>query len=162
MTTPRNTDRKRRPDGAALGVAAGLAIIAAVIFISTHDMPVAATYARVGPTTLPYVISICLFGLAIWTAVEAWAGDFPEREKQHFGPVLWIVGGLIAQMLTVEPLGFPIATGLLFGATARGFGRKPLWFNVLVGVIISFGVWYLFAKGLQLTLPSGHIWSKLF
>jgi putative tricarboxylic transport membrane protein len=64
-------------------------------------------------------------------------------------------------MLTMKSVGFSIATGLLFAATAKGFGRGPLWFTVPVGIVFSFIVWFIFAKGLQLSLPAGPL-EKLF
>ena len=124
-------------------------------------MPGAANYARVGPATFPYAIAAVLFVLAVWTAVAAMRGEFPEREEQNVGPMLWIVGGLAAQMLLLKFAGFSIATGLLFAATARGFGRGPLWLTVPIGIVIAFVLWIIFAKGLQLSLPAGPI-ERLF
>ena len=65
-------------------------------------MPGAANYARVGPKTFPYVIAAVLFVLAVWTAVAALRGEFPEREEQNIAPMVWIVGGLAAQMLLLK------------------------------------------------------------
>ena len=95
--------------------------------------------------------------LSVWTGIEAWRGDFPEREAQEFGPVIWIVGGLAAQMLLLNTVGFSIATGILFAATARGFGKRPLWMTIPIGIALSFVVWIIFAKGLQLSLPAGPL-----
>src|SRR5262249_53676437 len=130
------SQNQRRPDRAALVIAACLGIAAIVILWQTAMMPVTASYARVGPTTFPYVIGAGLLVLGVWTAVAAMRGEFPGREEQSAGPVLWIVGGLVAQMLLVKVAGFSIATGLLFAATARGFGRGPLWFTVPLGIVI--------------------------
>ena len=47
----------RRPDGAALVIAALLGGLAVIIFWQTRAMPVSAQYAKVGPTTLPYAMS---------------------------------------------------------------------------------------------------------
>ena len=69
---------------------------------STATMGGAANYARVGPTTFPYVIAAALFILAIWTVFAALRGDFPEREEQAVAPMVWIVGGLAAQMLLAD------------------------------------------------------------
>ena len=124
-------------------------------------MPACANYARVGPTSFPYAIAAVLFVLAVWTAVAALRGEFPEREDQNVSPMLWIVGGLAAQMLLLKFAGFSIATGLLFAATARGFGRGPLWLTVPIGIVIALVLWIIFAKGLQLSLPAGPI-ERLF
>ena len=148
---------KRRPDGAALVVAAILAAIALVIIWQTASMPVAALYARVGPTTFPYVIAGGLLLLSIGTAVSALRGGFPAREADNYAPIAWIVGGLVAQILLLSTLGFSIATGILFAFTAKGFGRGPLWKTIPIGAVFAFIVWFAFAKGLQLSLPSGPL-----
>jgi putative tricarboxylic transport membrane protein len=75
--------------------------------------------------------------------------------------MLWLIGGLAVQLLTMKTLGFSIATGLLFAAAARGFGRGPLWITIPVGIVFSLVVWVIFAKGLQLSLPAGPL-EKLF
>ena len=56
---------------------------------------------------------------------------------------------------------FSIATGLLFAATAKGFGRGPLWMTVPLGIVFAFFVYVVFAKGLQLSLPAGPL-ERLF
>jgi putative tricarboxylic transport membrane protein len=147
----------RRPDRAALVIAVALALLAAVIFWKTRGMPVTAQYARVGPTTFPYVIAAGLGLLAIGTAVSAWRGSFPAREHDHVAPILWIVGGLAAQMLLLKTAGFSIATGALFALAARGFGRGPLWLTFPIGVVFAFAVWVVFARLLQLSLPAGPL-----
>jgi putative tricarboxylic transport membrane protein len=147
----------RGPDGAALAIAAGLAVVAAVIAWQTSRMPVTVQYARIGPTAFPYAIAAGLALLAIATAISAWRGRFPEREHDRVPPMLWIIGGLAAQMLTLRTLGFSVATGLLFALAARGFGRGPLWMTVPIGIVFSFILWLIFARGLQLSLPQGPL-----
>lgn len=148
---------KRRPDGAALIIAAILATIAAVIFWQTAQMRVVAVYARVGPTTFPYIVATGLAVLSVITAISAWRGKFPEREHDNYGPLFWIVGGLVTQMLLIGTLGFSIATGILFAATAKGFGRGPVWQTLPIGIAFSFIIWLIFARGLQLSLPTGPL-----
>lgn len=152
----------RRPDGAALLIAVVLAAIAGVIFWDVSRLSGAAGYSQVGPTTVPYAIACCLLGLAVWTAIEAFRNEFPAREHQQVGPVIWIVGGLAAQMLLLKIAGFSIATGLLFALTAAGFGKRKLWLTIPAGIACSFVVWVIFAKLLQLSLPSGPLEHLFF
>ena len=63
-------------------------------------------------------------------------GEFPAREADEHAPVLWIVAGLVAQMLLIAYTGFSIATGILFAATARGMGRGPLWITIPIGIVL--------------------------
>ena len=152
-----HSNLSRRPDGAALVIAAILAAIAAVIIWQTSQMRVPPVQARVGPTVFPYVIAAGLLALSVGTVVSALRGSFPERSSDNYIPIAWIVGDLIAQLLTISWAGFSIGTGLLFALTARAFGRGPLWQTIPIGVVFAFIVWFVFAKGLQLSLPMGPL-----
>ena len=120
---------KRRPDGAAFVIAVVLAAIAGLIFWDVSRLAGAAGYSQVGPTTVPYAIACCLLGLAIWTAIEAWRGEFPERERQEVAPVVWIVavdvlllvlyhGDVIVYALIAFGVSFVLALAVL--AASRG------------------------------------------
>ena len=150
-----HTSERRRPDWAALAIAAGLLALGIVLALDASRLGSGGAYARIGPQTIPYAIAVCLGGLAAWTAIEAWRGEFPARDRQDRLPVLWIVGGLLAQMVLIKFVGFSLATGILFAMTARGFGRVSLPLALLSGILISAFVWFVFARILQLTLPAG-------
>jgi putative tricarboxylic transport membrane protein len=151
----------RRPDWAALAIAAFLAALAGLIFWDTSRLATIASYSGIGPGTVPFVIACGLLFLAAWTVFEAFRGDFPARERQEFGPVFWIVGGLALQMLLLKTLGFSIATGLLFAFAAAGFGKRKLWFTIPIGIGLSLAVWLIFSGLLQLSLPAGPL-ERLF
>ncbi|WP_374622558.1 tripartite tricarboxylate transporter TctB family protein [Devosia sp.] len=156
MSEPQaHASARRRPDWAALVIAAGLGLLGVIVAWDASRLGTGGSYARIGPQTIPYVIAIGLGGLAVWTAIEAWRGDFPERDRQEFAPVAWIVGGLLAQLVLIRFVGFSLATGLLFAMTARGLGKVRLPLALLVGVLLSAAVWYVFARLLQLNLPAG-------
>ncbi|MCP8884149.1 tripartite tricarboxylate transporter TctB family protein [Devosia sp. XJ19-1] len=156
MTTG-SSSRERRPDGAALVIAAILAGLAVVIFWQTSQMRLPPLQQRVGPTVFPYVIASGLVLLAIGTVVSAMRGSFPERSKDDYAPIFWIIGGLVGQIMLLSVAGFSIATGVLFACTAKAFGRGPIWQTALIGAVFSFVVWFIFAKGLQLSLPAGPL-----
>ena len=147
----------RRPDRAALAVAALLVALAALIAWDTSRLGAGGADARIGPQTVPLVIALGLAGLAIWTAIEAIRGDFPKREPQHIAPALWIIGGLVMQMALLRAAGFTIATGLLFAMTARGFGRVNIALALVAGIVLAGFVWFVFARLLQLSLPSAAV-----
>jgi putative tricarboxylic transport membrane protein len=151
---------ERRPDRAAFAIGLGLGILGLLVGLDARNVGGGA-YARIGPATFPYVIAAVLVALSIWTMVEAWRGRFPERDHDEAKPVLWIVGGLAAQLLLLNFAGFSIATGLLFAATARAFGKRKLYVSVPLGILISFAIWTLFSQVLRLSLPAGPL-ERLF
>lgn len=160
-TEPLHRNPERRPDRAALVIAAVLLVLAAVVAWDASRITGVAQYARIGPQTVPYAIALCLAGLGLWTILEAWRGDFPEREPQEVMPFLWIVGGLLIQLVTIRFIGFSIATGLLFALVARGFGERRFWISIPFGIVLSIIVWVIFARGLSLTLPHGPLEDAL-
>jgi putative tricarboxylic transport membrane protein len=164
MTGSQQQEERRHegatPDFAALVIAFILGAVAIAIAWSTAYGNDVMSYSPVGPKTVPYVVAAGLFGLAIWTVIEALRGDFPKREHQEIAPMAWIIGGLAIQMLTMKTAGFSLATGLLFAATARGFGYRKFWISVPAGIVFAFVIWFIFARGLQLSLPSG--WLERF
>ncbi|MFT4012648.1 MAG: tripartite tricarboxylate transporter TctB family protein [Paracoccus sp. (in: a-proteobacteria)] len=153
---------KRRPDLAALIIAVGLALIAGVMLWDSARLTDLGGYSGVSPATIPRVVAWCLLGLAAWTALEALRGDFPERPAQNPQPVLWIIGGLALQLMTLHAAGFSIATGLLFAATARAFGKRNLALNLAIGITVSFFVWAVFSQLLMLHLPAGPLEKLIF
>lgn len=154
-TTPQASGAMRRPDGATLVVAVILAALAVLIWWDAARLPQAGGYAGVGPADVPRWIAVGLAGLSLWSLVEAFRSGKAEREPQDIGPILWIVGGLAAQLALLTTAGFSIATGLLFAATARAFGKRNLAVTVPVGIVFALIVYLLFAGILKLSLPAG-------
>jgi putative tricarboxylic transport membrane protein len=152
---------RRGVDAAALVVAALLAGLAVLIWRQTAAMPATATYARIGPEAFPYAIAGGLAVLSALTAISAFRGGFPPREDDQPGPMLWIVGGLIAQMALLNTAGFSVAAGALFALAAAGFGRRRLWLTFPIGVAFGFAVWTIFSQLLNLSLPAGPL-ERLF
>lgn len=152
------TRGERRPDRAALAIAVGLAVLAVIVGVDTYNLPEGvASYSQIGPRAFPYTIAAGLSLVAAATAVAAWRSDFPVRERDDYRPMAWIVGGLVVQLALISYAGFAVATGAVFAATARAFGRGPVWFTYPVGVLFSLAIWLAFAQGLNLVLPQGPV-----
>lgn len=147
----------RRPSRAALVIAAGLIALAGLIVWNAQTIDASGGYDRIGPTAFPYAIAAGLALLGLATAASAWGRNVPAPEADRIAPIAWVVGGLAVQMALLTLAGFSIATGLMFAATARAFGRGPLWLTIPLGVGFSLVIWLIFAKTLQLALPAGAL-----
>ncbi|MBS7541308.1 tripartite tricarboxylate transporter TctB family protein [Ancylobacter lacus] len=145
------------PDKARLAIAAALGGVAAVVGWDAWRLSNVAAHSAVGPAAFPTLIAVGLALLAIANAVEAMRGIDEARPRDELKPMAWVLGGLLGQIALLPFAGFSIATGWLFAATARGFGRGPLWAHILAGTVLSFVIYILFAKGLQLSLPAGPL-----
>lgn len=145
------------PDKARLVIALALAVLALVVGWDAWRLSGINTYSAVGPAAFPTIIAGGLALLALANAVEAIREGAQERPRDEIGPMAWVLAGLIGQIALLPFLGFSIATGWLFAATAKGFGRGPVWGHFLAGAALCFVIYLIFAKGLQLALPAGPL-----
>ena len=153
--TGQNPGTGRRPDGAAFIIAAVLAALGVLLLWEGLRIPDKGGYSGVGPGDVPKLIGFGLLGLGIWTAIDGFKGRFEPRPKQELGPVVWIVGGLALQLLLLKPMGFSVATGLLFACVAYAFGERRIHLSLPVGLVLAFVVYGVFDRLLQLNLPAG-------
>ena len=146
-----------RPDVAGLVIAAGLLLLALIIFWDASAVQLGQTYG-LGPKAMPYVVATGTALLAIANFALAWRSDFPEREDYDAKAIILILGGLAA-LIAIIGLGggFIPATAVLFAATARAFGRRAVLVDLAIGLVLAIAVYLLFDKLLTLALPSGPI-----
>lgn len=153
---------ERRPRGAAFVIAAGLAGLAALLLVDAAGLKQDGGYAGVGPADVPRIIAYGLLVLAGLTVVSGLRGDLPRPPRQAPAPVLWILGGLGLQLALLHLVGFILSGALLFGMTARGFGQRPLWRNLAVGLVLAFVIYGVFDRLLRLNLPGGPLERLVF
>lgn len=152
----------RGADAPALAMAAGLALFGGVILWDVSRLADLGGYSQVGPATVPKVVGWAMIGLAAWTVLAAIRREFPALPRIEPVPLLWVLGGLVAQLVLLFPAGFSVATGLLFAFTARGFGFRNLGFSIPLGIVFAFAVWVVFSQLLQLHLPAGPLENLFF
>lgn len=155
-------ESERRPRWAALIIVAGLAGMAALLLWDAAGQKQDGGYAGVGPADVPRLIAYGLIGLAVLTVVAGLRGDLPRPPRQAPAPLLWILGGLGLQLALLHVAGFVVSGALLFGMTARGFGQRPLWRNVAVGLVLALVIYGVFDRLLKLNLPGGPLEHLVF
>lgn len=149
------SEAKRRPIGAALAIAAALAAFGAVLLWDAHSIRADGGYAGVGPADMPKLVGWGLIILAAMTAFSGWRDAGEPGPSQRFGPVAWLVAGLAAQIALLQPLGFSIATTILFACAAAAFGEKRFAVSLPGGFALAFIVYGVFDGLLRLNLPAG-------
>ena len=156
------TATERRPNGAAFIVAAGLAALGVLLIWQGNAIPDKGGYAGIGSGDVPKFVGYGLLALAlghVWTGLRIGA---TARVHPQIVPVLWIVGGLALQLMVLRPLGFGIASGLLFACTAAGFGKRNLALTLPIGVVLSLLIYGVFDQLLRLKLPAGLLENLIF
>ena len=77
------------------------------------------------------------------------------RQAMFKGSIAWLAAGIVAHLLLAERGGFVIASAALFWFTARAFDPRRPWRDAVFAVVISIAAYLMFARMLQLSLPSG-------
>jgi putative tricarboxylic transport membrane protein len=152
----------RRPDGAAFIVAALLAALGSLLIWQGYVLPDKGGYAGVGSGGMPIFVGACLWCLAL---AHVWKGlrhAGPSAPRQEAAPILFIIIGLLLQLILLHPLGFSIASGLLFAMTAAGFGKRRIAVSLPVGVVFALLIYGVFDRLLNLNLPAGVLENLIF
>jgi putative tricarboxylic transport membrane protein len=153
---------ERRPDGAAFIIAAILAALGALLIWQGRAIPDKGGYAGIGSGEAPLFVGLCLWALAlahVWKGFRYAGAGVP---RQNPVPILFIIGGLALQLALLQPLGFSIASGLLFACTAAAFGKRNFAISLPVGIGFAFGVYGVFDQLLKLNLPAGFLETLIF
>jgi putative tricarboxylic transport membrane protein len=145
----------RRPDGAAFIIAAVLAALGALLIWQGYTIPDKGGYAGIGSGHPPIFVGGGLLLLAmthVWNGLRHQAASVPRQQPL---PVLFILAGLALQLILLKPLGFSIASGLLFACTAAAFGKRNFAVSLPVGLGFALTVYGVFDQLLKLNLPAG-------
>lgn len=144
-----------------LTVALGVVALACVVLWQAWSIPVSPIYAKVGPTLVPILagLGLLVFGLAL--LVSALRGGWQTDEEKEITPdrraLGWVLAGLALNVLTIGPLGFTLASILLFVCVTRGFGSKNMARDAAIGAIFALVAYLGFAKTLNINIGSGFI-----
>lgn len=148
-------------DRPALVVGVLLLIVAAFVGYDASQQTITSNYG-VGPTAMPYVVCTGLVVLGLAHFFVAFREGLPKPEAADSGALFWIVVGLIALIACIAlGGGFIIAITIVFACTARGFGRRAFAVDALIGFVLGFVIFIVFAKLLTLLLPMGPL-ERLF
>ncbi len=146
-------------------IAAGVLVLAAVIFWQTAIIPVSPVYAKVGPTIVPYISAIGLAGLGLLLLYSALTGGWQLEEEKEITPdrpaLLWVVLGLALNVLLITYAGFTIASVALFVCVARGFGSKAILRDAGIGAAFALITYFGFAQTLSINIGAGILENAL-
>ena len=100
--------------------------------------------------------------LLILAAVRG--GWQPQEEKET--PTDWkamgfVVAGLVANLVLIQPLGFTAASVIMFVLVCYGFGSKHTLRDALTGLILALAAYFGFARALGVNIGAGFIENQL-
>lgn len=143
----------------------GLLACAAVVLWQTLAIPVSPMYSKVGPTVFPYMTMAGLALLAVLLMVAGIRGGWqPDEEKEapsDWKALAFVIAGLVANVLLIQPLGFTAASVVMFVLVCFGFGsRRPLR-DALIALVLALAAYFGFARALGVNIGAGIIENSL-
>lgn len=151
-------------------LAFALGIVALGVFTlvdATSIVVPSGSASAVGPRGFPYLIGIALIGTGIAVTISAARGRRADPEagedvditaKTDWLTVVKLGAFLVAHLLLLEIIGWPLACTLLFTGAAWSLGARSLPKAALIGLILGIVTYAGFALGLGISLPALPFW----
>jgi putative tricarboxylic transport membrane protein len=138
-------------------------LLGAFVAVETALLRTGPGYAAIGPKLFPWLVAagLLLVGVALLYEARAGAVAHPAGFELDLPPTLVVTGGLVLQMVLIRPLGFVIATAVLFVAIAYALGSRRVLVNAAIGVVLCALTYVAFTRGLGLVLPAGMLGELL-
>lgn len=142
-----------------------LVAFSAWVLYSALRLPEPGGYVAVGPSFFPLVIGGGLLVLSLTFLVQTTVRPdwyltqkaAAEAEATHWLTVALVVAALMVYVLVLEPLGYALATGVLFPVLSRLMGSKQPVRDIVVGMTLSTGIYLGFTSLLGVRLPAGPL-----
>jgi putative tricarboxylic transport membrane protein len=164
-SSPESSTAPRRLAAGETIIGAGVLAFAVVMFWQTMSIPVSPIYAKVGPTVVPMMTAAALGILGVLLLIDAWQGGWQTEEEKAIRPdraaLLWILAGLVLNVVLIGPAGFTIASVIVFVCVARGFGSKAIVRDALIGAAFALIAYFGFATTLGINIGSGLLESAI-
>jgi len=110
-----------------------------------------------GPGFFPFIATLFLTGfsatLLIMALLGRTAGVEPFAGVWKRPAVMFV--GLLTYAAVINSIGFMIASAFLAILALRILGRNQWWSDVMVGLFLSVGSYFLFSRLLEVPLPKG-------
>jgi len=146
--------------------AAAILAFSLFVLLGTFQISGGSGYSPDGPRFFPLVVAVgllvcgALFLLSITLRRDRYLGEKAATEAAAtYRPTTGLVAAiLVVSAFLLDPLGYTIATALLFPALAYvlgSTGRRRILRNLAIGVFLGVVVYFSFTELLKVRLPDG-------
>ncbi len=134
-----------------------LIVLSATFLVGVFDIRSAKGFDPAGPRFFPLLVTTAWLLFSIGYLIEGLRSPKTakgEGDRAWFEPVA-LSALLVLYALLVVPLGYVIATALLFFAAARVLGSRQLVRDIVVSLVLTILVYVAFTRFLDISLPEG-------
>jgi putative tricarboxylic transport membrane protein len=154
--------------GAQTLIGVGALVISALLAWGATGISSDAGYAGVGPNFLPWAIAAALGACGLFLLYEARTGGFRDleppsgAERGDWKALAWVAGGIVANALLIERVGFVLSCALCYTLAVHGLrsaegrpwgGPRKVLLDAVTGMLVATPVFWLFTKVLKVNLP---------
>jgi putative tricarboxylic transport membrane protein len=152
----------RGPSTRSVGVAAGLALLGLGVLIIADTYRLGAGWAADGPQAgyFPFRIGVLIVLCSVIVVVQALRSKHDKTlfvEWAKLVPVSQILFPLIAYIGVMQYLGMYVASALFVAGLMRWLGKYSWLRSLLVAIIMSFVIFWLFEFEFSVPLPKGPL-----
>lgn len=164
-STAASTGRRSLPVGEVVFAVAALGLGVATA-VGALGIAVPGSAGVMGPRAFPVVVGALLVAASVAVLVGLARGRRGEPEggedvdpdaATDWRTAALVVLAVLAHLVLIEPLGWPIAAAVLFGGAAWALGARPWWRGPLLGLVLGLVIQVVFGVGLKLSLPAGPL-----
>jgi putative tricarboxylic transport membrane protein len=148
-----------------IGVALLLLALGGLVIFDASRIPVTiGQRGPVGPAAVPVVVGVLLIVVAGFLALDVLRGGHGEAEggedldlahPSDWRTVMLLAAAFLANVVLIEPAGWPISGAVLFFGAAYALGSRKFVRDVIISLAMSVGTYYLFGQVLGIGLPAG-------
>jgi len=133
-----------------------LVVLSGTFLVGVFDIRSPKGLDPAGPRFFPLLVTAAWLLLSVAYLVESLRSPRTAKSNDHswFEPVA-LSALLILYAFLVVPLGYMLATALLFYAAARVLGSRQLVRDIIVAVVLAVVVYIAFTQFLDISLPEG-------
>ncbi|GAB3922635.1 tripartite tricarboxylate transporter TctB family protein [Kribbella albertanoniae] len=134
-----------------------LIVLSATFLVGVFDIRSPKGFDPAGPRFFPLLVTTAWLLFSIGYLIEGLRSPKTakaEGDRAWFEPVT-LSALLVLYALLVVPLGYLIATALLFFAAARVLGSRQLIRDIVVALVLAIIVYVAFTRFLDISLPEG-------
>ncbi|NUK30183.1 tripartite tricarboxylate transporter TctB family protein [Parageobacillus sp. VR-IP] len=136
--------------------------VGALFMVESQRISKSAYGSAVGPNVFPFLLGLVLALLSIKLLLETmrYTDSCKERQPLQYKKFFIILIAAVIYAALLETVGYVMMTFLFLVVGFQTMEKGALWKSVVIAACFSLGVYGLYVKLLQGTLPSWPVWFQ--
>lgn len=162
--TPAEVQQRRSIPWGEWVIALALLGIGIVVLLDGLHQAASTSASGVGAGFVPKVVGVLLIVLSLALMVQVARGNLGQPDEAEgdvdvrhtrWVPLVVCVAAAVVFIVGVEPLGYVIASSVVFWLTAWAIGARHVLRTAVIGVALALVIYLAFTRLLDISLPAG-------